>query len=111
MKIAESLSPITKKLDETSKKLGDVIKESNTPQPAIENTPQASIENTLAPQPIEANEGKVYDVESENTLNKMADNTGFFKTHYDRKLGWIWNGYPVKMLGGTEVEITKKNLL
>ena len=119
IKLAESLSPITKKLDETSKKLGDVIKEStqnlgnvikesNTPPPAIENTPQAAIENTLAPQPIEDNEGRVYDVELENTLNKMTDNTGFFKTHYDRKLGWIWNGHPVKMLGGTEVEINKK---
>ena len=49
MKLAETLSPITTKLDETSKKLGDVIKEStqilgkavkdnNTPQLAIENT-------------------------------------------------------------------------
>ena len=30
IKLAESLSPITKKLDETTKKLGDVIKESNS---------------------------------------------------------------------------------
>ena len=28
--MAESLSPITKKLDETTKKLGDVIEESNS---------------------------------------------------------------------------------
>ena len=59
VKLAESLSPITKKLDETSKNLRDVIKESsqnlgnvikenNTPQLAIENTPtiQPAIENT-----------------------------------------------------------------
>ena len=81
IKLAVSLSTITNKLDETSKKLGDfikkstrklgnVIKESNTPQPAIENTP--------TPQPIEINEGRVYDVELENNLNKMTDNTGFF---------------------------------
>ena len=84
VKLAESLSPITEKLDETNKNLSDVIKEStqnlgnvikenNTPtiQPAIENTPTQ--------QPIENNEGNIYDVELENTLNKMADNTGFLK--------------------------------
>ena len=44
IKSAESLSPITKKLDEvkvSTEKLGDIIKESKpqTPQLAIENTP------------------------------------------------------------------------
>ena len=50
VKLAESLSPITNKLDETSKnlgvvikestqKLGNVIKENSTPQLAIKNTP------------------------------------------------------------------------
>ena len=57
LKFAESLSPITNKLDETSKKLGEVIeestqnlgiaiKENTTPQLAIENTPQLAVENT-----------------------------------------------------------------
>ena len=116
VKLAESLSPITKKLDETNKNLsdviiestqnlGNVIKENNTPQPAFENTPQPAIENT--PQPIEDNEGDVYDVELENTLNKMTDNTGFFKTHYDRQRGWILNNHPIKMPGGTKIEIDK----
>ena len=57
VKLAESLSPITNKLDETSKNLGDVfeestqnsgdiIKETNSPQPALENTPnELPIEN------------------------------------------------------------------
>ena len=69
--LSESLSPITKKLDETSKELCDVIKESthnlgniikenNTPHLAIENTPTTQ-------QPIENNEGNIYDVELENT--------------------------------------------
>ena len=51
IKLAESLSPITEKLEETNKNLSDVIKEStenlgnvikenNTPQLAIGNTPQ-----------------------------------------------------------------------
>ena len=39
----------------------------------------------------------------------MTTNTGFLKTYYDREVGWIWNGHPVKMLGGTEVEINNKN--
>ena len=96
-KLEESLSPITKKLDDTNKKLrdvinesiqksGNVIKEKNTPQLAIENTPtiQPAFENTPIHQPIEDIEGSVYSVELENTLNKMADNNGFFKTHYDQ---------------------------
>ena len=107
IKSAESLSPITKKLDETSdnsknvikestQNLGNVIKENNTPQLAIENTPQPAIEN---------NDGVAYDVQLENTLNNMKDNTGFFKTIYDSGHGWMLNNHPVKMLGGTEVEI------
>ena len=119
IKLAESLSPITEKLDETDKNLSDVIKEStenlgnvikenNTHQLAIENTPQLALENTpTTQQPIENNEGKVYDVELENTLNKMLDNTGFFKTLYDSQRGWILNNYPIKMPGGTKIEINE----
>ena len=116
VKLAESLSHITEKLDESSKKLsevikestqnlGNVIKENNTPQPAIENTPQPAIENT--PQPIEDNEGSVYAVELENTLNKMTDNTGFFITHHDPQRGWMINNHPIKMSKGTSVKINE----
>ena len=120
-KLSESLSPITKKLDETSKNLSDVIKEStqnlgnvieenNTPQLAIENTPQLAIENSpTTQQPIEINESEVYDVELENTLNKMKDNTGFFKTQYDRHRGWILNNYPIKTPRGTNIEINEND--
>ena len=118
LKLTESLSPVPNNLDETSKKLDDVnkestqnlenvIKEDNTPQLAIENTPQPAIENTLAPQPIENNEGMIYDVELENTLNKMTDNTGFFKTYHDPQRGWTKNNYPIKMLRATKVEINE----
>ena len=84
VKLAGSLSPITKKLDEVKKatqKLGDVIKKSQqeTPQLAIENTPtNQSIETTPSLQPTENNEGVIYDVELENTLNNMKENVGFF---------------------------------
>ena len=111
LKLAESLSPITTKLDETNKKLGDVIKEStqklgnvkknnNSPQLAIENTPNTQ-------QPMENNESDVYDVQLENTLNKMKDNTGFFKTHYDPQRGWMLNNHPNKTPRGTKVEINE----
>ena len=50
------------KKKETTQKLGEVIKksqpENNIPQPAIEHTPH---------QPIEINEGVIYDTELENT--------------------------------------------
>ena len=35
----------------------------------------------------------------------MKHNHGFLKTNEDPELGWIWNGYPIKILGGTEVKI------
>ena len=119
-KLAESLSPITKKIDETTKKLGDVIeestqnlgnviKENNTPQLAFENTPtiQPAIENTPIHQPIENNEGGIYSVELEKTLIKMADNIGFFKTHYDQQRGWMINNISIKSPGGTRIEINE----
>ena len=60
IKLAETLSPITEKLTEvkeSTQKLGNVIQES---QP---ETPQLAIENSPTHQPIENNEGVVYDVE------------------------------------------------
>ena len=112
VKLAESLSPITKKLDETREKLGYVIKESTQSLGIVmkeNNTPQLAIENTPTIQPaIENNDGIAYDVQLENTFNNMKDNTGFFKTHYDRQRGWMLNNQPVKMLGGTKIEIDEK---
>ena len=101
-KLAESLKPVTKRLDEvkeSTEKLGDVIEESQpkTSQLAIENIPQPA---------IEINEGVLCDVELENTLNKMNDNTGFFKSSHNPQHGWVINNYPMKMVGGTKVEIS-----
>ena len=83
VKLAESLSPITTKLDETSKKLGYVIKESTQSLGNVikdNNTPQTAIEKILTThQPLENNESVTYDVELENTLNKMKENIGFFR--------------------------------
>ena len=104
IKLAESLSPITDKLDE----VGEVIEKINTPQLAIENAPTTHqpVENTpTTHQRIENNEGTIYDVEIENTLNKMSDKTGFLKTYHDTQRGWMINNHPIKMLRGTKVEI------
>ena len=110
IKLAKSLSPINKKLDETNEstqKVGDIIEKNKTPQLAIENTSQPAIENTPTPQPSENNEGTIYDVELENTLNKLTNNTGFFKTYHDPQHGWMTNNHPIKMLKGTMVEINE----
>ena len=101
VKVAESLSPITKKLDEvkeSTQKLDDVIKESKIPELAIENTHTAH-------QPKENNKGAIYDAELENTLQNMRDNTGFLETNHELQRGWMLNIYPIKMIRGTEVKI------
>ena len=107
IKLAESLSPITKKLDEvkeTTQKLGEVIEKSQ-PENII---PQTAIENTPSPHPIENNESVIYDIELENTLKNMKNNTGPFQTYEDPEHGWMWKGYPIKVLGGLEVEVNDK---
>ena len=77
IKLAESLSPITKKLEDVNKstqELGEIDKKSqpNTPQLAIEYTHTAlHIENEKI-QP-----GVIYDTSLENTLSNMKNDFGF----------------------------------
>ena len=76
IKLAESLSPVTKKLHEvkvSTQILGDVIKESQT------ETPQLAIENTPTNQPIKNDKGVFYDVELENTLRLLVITMVFLK--------------------------------
>ena len=106
IKLAESLSPITKKLDEvkeSTEKQGDVIKENNTLQRAIENTHNAiPIEN----EQIEP--GVIYDTSLENTLSAVKNNTGSFNIE-ERDNGDIFcNGFPVENLGGDKLKIIEK---
>ena len=96
-KLAEISSPITKKLDtikENIKEIGEII-ENNIPQPDFGNTPTN--------QPIENNEGVLYDVELANTLKNLSNNNGFFKSHEDREHGWLLKKHPIKKLGGTDI--------
>ena len=123
-KLAQSLSPITDKLEETRKNLGEVIKEStqnlgnvikenNTPQLAIENTTQPGIENNQLP--IENDQdntqpGILYDVSLENTLTNMKDKPkGFFKIEEDENGQRLWIELPVEISGDSRIEIKGKD--
>ena len=108
IKLAESLSPITKKLEEVNKstqELGEVIKKS---QP---NTPQAAIENTHKAIPIENEQiqpGVIYDISLENTLIIMKNNTGFFNMEESDDCDIFWNLFPVGKIGGDKLKINMK---
>ena len=52
-------------------------------------------------------EGVLYDVEIENTLSKMKDNTGFFYSYHDPQRGWMKINYPIKSSRRTNVEINE----
>ena len=41
----------------------------------------------------------------------LKKNTGSFQTYEDSDYVWMWNGHPVKMLGGTEVKINDKKII
>ena len=116
VKLAESLSPITKKLDEvkeSTQKLGDVIKESQPeiPQLAIENNrddtqPQLPIEN----EQDDTQPGILYDVSLENKLTNMKDKEkGFFKLKEDKNGQRLWNGIPVEISGESRIRIKGKD--
>ena len=89
IKLAESFSPVTKKLDEVNKStqqsLSPITKKLDTINEKIKEsqpqTPQPAIAKTHTPLPIENQQiqpGVIYDTSLENTLNNMKNNTSFF---------------------------------
>ena len=106
MKLAENLSPITKKLDEVKKptrELRESVKETNTPQLAIEHTHKAlPIENE------KIHPGVIYDTSIENTLYNMKIKTGFFIIEERNNGDFIWNGFPVEKTGGNKCKFIEK---
>ena len=106
IKLADNLSPITKKLDEVrefTQKLGDVIKENNTPQLATENTHSAlPIENEQI-QP-----GVIYDTSLENTLSMMENNTGFLNIEERNDYDKFCKGFPFEKMGEIKRGIKEK---
>ena len=110
IKLAESLSPITKRLDlvENTKgeKIGDIIKKSQQETPAIENT-QTQLE------PLQLANAKTQTPAIENTSvsNSLRDTLSFRKTSKNFfKLEQIgnevfWNNTPIKALGDNRISI------
>ena len=118
IKLAESLSPITEKLDETNKNLSDVIKESTQNLGNVikeNNTPQLAIENNQPQLPIGNDQdytqpGVLYDTSLENTLTNMKNNEkGFFKLREDKYGQRYWNGKPIHTPHDSIVEVEDKN--
>ena len=120
-KLAESLSPLTKRLDliENNKgeKIGDIIKksESESETLAIENSqtqPETpAIENTQtqpetpAIENIQIQPGVLYEASLENTLTNMKNKEkGFFKITEENGQRF-WNGKPVNISGDSRIEI------
>ena len=98
IKIAESLSPITKKLSEvkeSTQKLREIVKESNTPRLVIRNT-----HNALPIKNEQIHPCVIYDTFLENTINNKKNRIGFFNIE-ERDIGEIiWNAFPVEKTGG-----------
>ena len=101
VKLAESLSPITKKLDETTKNLEKVITKNNTPQLAIEN-PKTILLNSESQTP--AVENIAVSDSLRDTLSFMKQSNNFFKLEQDgKKIFWI--KIPIIPLGGNMISI------
>ena len=105
-KLAESLLPLTKRLDliENNKgeKIGDLITESKpeTPQLAIENIkPISRNSESQTPKLVSASDELV------KTFSKMNDSKNFFKVIRDAEGKFSWNNKEVIPLGGNRVEI------
>ena len=99
---AENLSPINKKITEvkeSTQKLGEIIKEKNTLQLAIENT---EYELPIQNEPIHP--GVKYDT-LENTLSNMQNQNGFFRIEEKTNSDIISNGYPLDTLGVNKLKI------
>ena len=82
IKIAVSLSPITKKskVIESTQKIGEIVKGSNLPQLAIENTP-----NAIPTEKERIHPGVIYDTSLENTFKNMKEK---LLSQYRRKRQW-----------------------
>ena len=103
--LAEIILPITKKLHEIKKStqtLGEIVKESNTPQPAIENTHTALPIKNEQIQP-----GVIYDTSLENTLNNMKNSFGFCNIDERDNGVNVWNGFLLKKVGGNKFKINE----
>ena len=105
-KLAESLSPLTKRLDlienNTGEKIGDIIKKSESESPAIENT-KTILQNSESQTPAIENTSQAL----RDTLTLMKRNKNFFNLE---QVGnrVFWNKTPVIPQGENRVSIKGK---
>ena len=89
-------------MKETTRNLREINKES---QP--DNSPHLANENTPNHQPIKNNEGVMYDVQLENTLNNMKKSIGFFNIEERDNGDFFWKGFPNEKIGGNKHKINE----
>ena len=100
IKLAESLSPVTKKLDEvkeTIQKIGDVFNE--TPQPSENIKTFLQNSHSQTPKLVSASDELV------KTFRIKNDSKNFFKVIRDAEGKLSWGGKEVIPLGGNRVEV------
>ena len=93
VKLEESLSPITKKLEEvneSTKPLGEIVKKSDV---VDENIHTPAIENITAIQSLR------------DTLSFMKESKKFFKLEENEKGNVFWNKIRIKPLGDNRISI------
>ena len=111
IKLAESLSPITDRLDEvnkSTKKLGEIVQENITPQLAIKNN-QDDSQNILPIENEQRHAGVIYNTILENTLSNMKKQKGFFNIE-ERNDEIFWNKIPVEILGDSTIKINNEDV-
>ena len=94
-KLAESLSPIIKNVDEVNeitKKLGEIVKKSDGED---ENTQRPAIENITGTQPLR------------DTLTLMTRSKNFLELEEKTKRDVFWNDVFIKPLGEKRIRIKK----
>ena len=107
IKLAESLSPITKKLDETSKKLGDVIKESNSKNES--NQEIVPIDHETEDENIQTNLGalpnsSMFSDQMTKTLGRLMSSSNSLRIKPSPS-GASVLGVPLITLGGDRIQI------
>ena len=107
IKLAESLSPITKKLDETTKKLGDVIKESNSENEINQGIVPVEVESE--DENIQTNlralrNSSIFSDQMTKTLGRLVSSANSLKIK-STPSGATILGVSINTLGGDRIQI------
>ena len=117
-KLAESLSPVTKKLDESKKKMSEIIKEYNSEK---ENIQEVVPVETISEDSEDENIGSEIGMKAlpnsfkfsdlmKNTIGKLMSSKNSLKVDQDERTGGASiNGIPLLIFGGNSMK-TKDNV-